>query len=104
MATKDRAEGLLLDQLHPSFRIAPPSQTITLGRFLRDDREILLLVNVGQKPYRGHLAGQTKGRWAAMDPASATVQHRQPDDSGRLSLDLAPREPVLLVKESTKGK
>ena len=89
----------IVETLKPDCRLAPPSDRIALGRFTRDGRRVLLLVNVGQKPYAGQLATGTAGPWLLLDPAAGTVRRAAAaDQSGRVELTLAPRQAILLVE------
>jgi hypothetical protein len=91
------AEGALCEATEPRQDLAPPSDRITLGRFVRDGRTILLAVNVGRERYEGCLRGDVSGVWRRMDPASGNTGAIGPGPGDGLPLSLAPREAVLLV-------
>jgi len=88
----------LLRALQPACRISPPTERITLGRFVRDGRRILLVVNVGPEAYDGRLSVPTPGDWQRMDPASGTIQPVEADATGQIQLELGARQAVLLVQ------
>ena len=88
----------LQSKLQPAHRILPPSDRIVLGRFLRDGRQILLLLNVAQDAYRGRLTTDSPGTWLLLDPATGTIRRVASDPSGHFELELAPRQTVLLVQ------
>ena len=69
---------------------------VALGRFQRDGREILLLVNVGRDPFQGELLG-AEGGWLRMDPATGAIESAQSAGSG-LRVELAPRQSLAYVK------
>jgi hypothetical protein len=96
----DRPEtrGSLLEQVPRPYRVSPASDRLTLGRFVRDGREILLLVNVGREAYRGQLSGETRGRWTALDPATGEIRGCDLDEAGRLPVSLAARQSILLLR------
>jgi hypothetical protein len=87
----------LCEALQPAFRLTPPCDRIVLGRFLRDEREILLLVNVGRQAYAGRLAVADGTKWQALDPATGSVVPVETE--GGCGLTLAPRQAMLLVSE-----
>ena len=88
----------VIEQLERPCRISPASERVVLGQFLRDGRRILLLANVSREPYSGHVVtGGVSGTWQAMDPATGKIQPSEPDRAGRLRLELAARQAVLLV-------
>ena len=80
--------------LKPTERIEPASPQIAMGRFVRDDRRVLLFVNVGAEPYEGVLRTEAEGSWLALDPATGKVG----EEPESLRLNLNPRETVILVQ------
>jgi hypothetical protein len=89
----------LADKLQPAYRILPASERIVLGRFLRDGRPVLLVVNVGREAYRGTLTTRSAGSWLRMDPATGTMERATTDPSGRVELELAARQTILLMDD-----
>jgi len=85
----------LCEALRPAFRLTPACDRIVLGRFLRDGREMLLLVNVGRQPYSGALTGCDSAAWAALNPATGLAVETGPRGPWRIAL--APRQALLLV-------
>ena len=83
---------------HLDLSIDPPSAHIVLGRFRRDGREVLLLVNVAREAYQGVLAGSQGKTWLELDPANGSTRQADADAQGAVSLRLAPRESRLLVE------
>jgi hypothetical protein len=99
----DRAETpgtgeSLVAALRPAYGLSPPSDRIVLGRFSRDGREILLVVNVAADAYEGHLVAGGQTTWQCMDPASGTIQPAQHGEAGRIRLELAARQAILLAQ------
>lgn len=90
----------LLAAVQSALRIAPASDTITLGAFVRDGRRILLLVNVGKQPYEGKIRVGPATAWQVLNPADGSVRPAEPADAGHLKLLLAPRQSLLLVAGS----
>jgi hypothetical protein len=90
-------EGLLT-AIQPAVRLSPSSDRIVLGSFVRDQRRILLLVNVGRHPYQGQVAVAPAGSWHRLNPADGSVCPAEKADGDRLRLELAPRQAVLLVE------
>lgn len=87
----------LTKAVRPADRLSPESDRIALGRFERDGRTILVLVNVGRKPYHGQLTVEPKGSWACMDPATGGIAPLAADAQGRLPVSLAARQTMLFV-------
>ena len=86
------------DLMRAACRVEPPSEDIVLGRFLRDGRRVMLLVNVGTKPYAGHLTTVEKGTWQMMDPATGAIRPAATDQDARIPLELNARQAILLVE------
>ena len=84
--------------IQPPWRIAPASETIALGSFVRDGRHILLVVNVGKEPYHGKIAVGAAGGWRLLDPADGSIREAEKAGDGHVKLLLAPRQAVLLVQ------
>ena len=88
----------LEDKLQPAYRILPASEQIVLGRYLREGRQILLVLNVGQDAYQGTLAMDSPGTWFLLDPATGATERVTTDPSGRVELGLSGRQTTLLVQ------
>jgi len=101
---RSEAQQSLLEQLQPDFRIAPASERIALGQFIRDGRRILLVVNVGRQDYDGHLTGQTSGSWHTMNPSTGSIGRCEKDEAGRIPSTLGGRQAVLLVQTATSSE
>jgi len=57
-------------------RLQPAAENIILGRFLRDQRTIYLLVNVSGQPYEGTIS--PTGSWLHADPADGQIDYLKP--------------------------
>jgi hypothetical protein len=90
------AQDLLL-AVNPAHRLVPGSDRITLGRFLREGRHVLVLVNGAEQPYQGELTAGP-GPWAVLDPADGSIRPAKTNAPGRLAISLAPRQALLLVE------
>jgi hypothetical protein len=91
----------LTKALHPAAKVRPASPQIVLGRFTRDEREIILMVNVGAQTYEGNLSPPTSGTWLSLDPATGAGERAAVNDRGDLSLVLKARQTRLLVGQAS---
>lgn len=82
--------------LEPEFQVNPASDEICLGRFVRDNRTILLLVNVGENPWEGTLTVGSKSQWFLFDPQTGGIISKEATRE-QLSLRLERYQTVLLV-------
>jgi hypothetical protein len=92
-----RSKEGLVAAIQPAFRISPASDSISLGGFSRDGRQILLLVNVGRESYTGHLLAGQPSAWLVLDPATAKTQKVAPDTGGQTAIQLAGGQSLILV-------
>jgi hypothetical protein len=89
----------LIAALRPVVRIQPASPRIALGRFTRQGRKIVVVVNVGAQAYRGRLSVRTPGEWLSLDPATGAVRPAERSDSGDILLALDARHTRILVQQ-----
>jgi hypothetical protein len=85
-------------ELKPAERIEPASAHIALGRFVRDGRQVLLLVNVGTDAYEGTLRMETHGDWLALDPATGEAALASTGADGSIPLSLNQRQTRIFVQ------
>ncbi len=88
----------LIGMLRSPVTIQPASPHIALGRFVRDQRQILVVVNVGTQPYEGQLSVSSNCRWLSLDPTTGSVQGAVQHDSGSVQLTLAPRQTQIFAE------
>ena len=87
----------LIAALQPAASIQPPSEQIVMGRFLRDGKDITVVVNVGSKAYAGTLSLPTPGNWLSLDPATGAIERAVIDENGDISLALGARLTRIMV-------
>ena len=96
----DSGKGADLDSLsdiYPSGRLAEPNERIIVGRFERQGRDILVVVNVATESYAGKMSAKPDTQWLIAHPDSGQIERIATDDSGRIALSLPPRGVVLLI-------
>ncbi len=96
----ENAKTDLLADLQPAVRISPAADSIALGAFSRDGRQILVLANVGRDAYAGSLRGLPPSAWMRLDPSTAHIERITPDTDGQHVLRLSPGQCLLLVGSS----
>jgi hypothetical protein len=82
--------------------VEPSSPQIAVGRFHRDGREILLLVNVSKQPYTGTLLSTAAATGLLLDPASGLSKSVTADEEGHLPLQLEPRACRIYVADQSR--
>lgn len=80
-----------------SGRLQPPSGQVILGRFTRDGRQILLLVNVGTQTYTGEVSVRSPGTWWRADPATGDVKREDVVKQGGIAISLPSNATLILV-------
>lgn len=73
------------------------SDRIIVGRFERDERYILLVVNVSSRPYTGTVKAATAAEWIIAKPSSGRLERAKVTEAGRIAVTLPPRGAVLLI-------
>jgi hypothetical protein len=73
------------------------SDRIIVGRFVRDGRDILLVVNVAAKPYTGAVSVTGRTEWLVAGPGSGRPERAKANENGRIAISLPPRGSVLLI-------
>lgn len=87
----------LKNKLDPAEQIQAASPHIAMGRFVRDGRRVMLLVNVGTQPYEGTLQTKASGAWVVLDPATGEATAAT-GTNRNLSLSLAARQCLIFVE------
>ena len=85
-----------LSGLYAGGSLSTPNDRIVLGRFRRDGREILILVNVSSEPYNGGIACRKSAVWLAADPGTGQID-RTTIDAGKVKISLKPRSAIFLI-------
>ena len=82
------------------------SDRIIVGRFVRDERDILIIVNVSAKPYAGAVQITKAAEWIVAEPAGGLLEKAKVDEAGRIVVSLPPRGSVLLIgpRKTTAAK
>jgi hypothetical protein len=86
-----------LSGLYADGSLSTPNDRIILGRFQRDGREILMLVNVSSEPYDGGIACRKSATWLAADPGTGRIE-RATTDAGKVTVSLKPRSAIFLIR------
>jgi hypothetical protein len=83
--------------IYESGALSEKSDRIIVGRFVRDGRDILLVVNVAAKLYTGAVKAAKTSEWLVAEPASGRLGKAKVDGAGQISISLPPRGAVLLI-------
>jgi hypothetical protein len=73
------------------------SDRIIFGRFVRDDRDILLVVNAAAKPYTGAVKVTKAAEWLVAEPGSGRLERAKVDEDERITISLPPHAALLLI-------
>jgi hypothetical protein len=76
------------------------SDRLIVGRFIRDERNILLVVNVAAKPYTGAVKVAEKAEWIIAEPAGGQIENAQINENGWIALSLPAHGSMLLIGPS----
>ena len=98
----DKTSGTVIDfsslvNVYQNGRLSPPSDRLVVGRFTRQGRDILAVVNVATEPYVGKIAGKNGLQWLVAHPDSGQIERVAADELGRIAVSIPPRGTILLV-------
>jgi hypothetical protein len=86
-----------LSGIYVSGKLAVPNDQIIVGRFSRQSREILILVNVGSVPYSGKISGEKNAEWLIAHPDSGQVERITTDESKELAISIPSHGVIMLI-------
>lgn len=89
----------LANRLARSYRVFPESDVVVVGQFVRDDRRIVIVVNVGKDPYNGLLATPHVSSWHVLDPATGAIRRQTTEGPGDIPLRLDGYQALLFVRD-----
>jgi len=83
-------------------QLQPACDHVIAGRFTRDGQEILLLVNVADKPYTGRVKLNQSGHWLKALPDTGEIQSCELVDSDWLDITLDANRAIFLISSPEK--
>ena len=98
----DKASGTAIDfnsvaNVYENGRLSAPSDRLVVGRFTRQGKDILAVVNVSTEPYVGKIAVKNGLQWLAAHPDSGQIERVATDELGRIAVSIPPRGTILLI-------
>ncbi len=86
-----------LAAIQGSGKLNPACDTVVAGRFVRERREILLFVNVTDKPYAGRVRLNGVERWIQADPQSGAMEACKAAEADEAEITLAPNGALFFI-------
>ncbi len=86
-----------LAALYDSGLVSDPQERIVVGRFTREGRDLVLVVNVGTTSCDCEISAPQAGKWIVADPATGTMEPVSTERSRWISLSLSPRATRILI-------
>jgi len=86
-----------LAAIQGSGQLNPACDTVVAGRFVREGREILLLVNVTDKPYAGRVRLSGAEGWRQADPQSGAMEACKTAEVNEAEIMLAPNAALFFM-------
>ncbi|HPC95946.1 MAG TPA: hypothetical protein PLU87_13445 [Sedimentisphaerales bacterium] len=86
-----------LAALYDSGLPSVPQEWLVVGRFTRDRRDLVLVVNVGASPCDCEVSAPQAAQWIVADPATGRMEPVSTERPGWVSLSLPPRTACILV-------
>ncbi|OHB60751.1 MAG: hypothetical protein A2168_00840 [Planctomycetes bacterium RBG_13_50_24] len=85
-----------LSGLYAGGSLSTPNDRIVLGRFQRNGREVLVLVNVSSETYHGDIECRNSAAWLAADPGTGIIKAAT-TEAGKVKISLKSRSAILLI-------
>lgn len=82
---------------YPSGRLNEPAERLVLGRFVRDGRELILVVNVGTETLDRKISAPGAAKWVVADPASGSIEPSRLENAHWIAISLPPKAARVLV-------
>ena len=83
--------------IYESGVLSVKSDRIVVGRFVRDGRDILLVVNVASKPYTGAVTAKNAAEWLVAEPASGRLDRAKVNKTGQIAVSMPSRGAIFLI-------
>ena len=83
--------------VYESGALSIKSDRVIVGRFVRDGRDILLVVNVAAKTYTGAVKAVKAAEWLVAEPADGRLERAKAKEDGRIAVSLPKHGAVLLI-------
>ena len=78
-------------------KLLPASTSIAFGKFIREGREVFLLVNTGKENYHGELKLDKGKQYIELNPQTGKVSEQQAIFNNKIELDIAPLKTKIFV-------
>ena len=86
-----------LNNVYASGRLIVPNNQIIVGRFSRQGRNILMLVNVDSDSYSGRISGKNSEQWLIAHPDSGQIERITTDESAMMAISIPSHSVILLI-------
>jgi hypothetical protein len=80
-----------LDSLNAGVRLNKPAERLVAGRFTRDGRELILIVNIGTEALDRMLLVSDAAKWVVADPATGETGPARVEGPDEIALALPPK-------------
>jgi hypothetical protein len=95
--TLSDADFSTLAGIYKNGALSVKSDRIIVGRFVRDERDILLVVNIAAKHYTGAVKAAEETQWIVAEPSDGRLEPAKADENGRIAISISPNAALLLI-------
>jgi hypothetical protein len=100
---REKIEASLVAKGYDSGRLDKPADRLVMGRFMRQGREILVLVNVGTAPCERTISAGNAAKWVVADPSAGTIARVLTAVRDRIVVSLPPRATRIFIAPARRG-
>ena len=86
-----------LADVYESGRLNEPAEALVVGRFTREGRELILVVNVGTKALERTISARDAAKWVVADPAAGTMELARTDGPAGIAISLPAKATRVLI-------
>jgi hypothetical protein len=84
-------DAALVARAYDNGRLNEPADRLVMGRFVREGRELIVVVNVGETACVRTMSGKNAAKWVVADPGAGTIGAVQTKGLDRIAVSLPAR-------------
>ena len=82
-------------------RLSEAAERLVMGRFVREGRELIVVVNVGDTPCERAMSARDAEKWVVADPATGTIEAVEAGGRNRIAVSLPGRATRVYIGPAT---
>jgi hypothetical protein len=96
-----KIDAALVGTAYENGRLNESADRLVIGRFIRQGREMIVLVNVGGTPCERVMSAENAAKWVVADPATGKIEAVRREGRDRIVVSLGPRATRVYIGPAT---